>query len=167
MVNLLGGKRVLITGAGGSIGSELVRQVLRTGPELLIMVDRAENALYEIERKIRKSGSETPVAAILADVGERTRMAEILLKYKPLVVIHAAAYKHVPLMEQNPVEAVRNNVWRHALWGSCADHGWSVLCWSPPTSCAPGLCDGPTRLAEIALQDLNRAAKLISSRAFR
>jgi len=162
VVNLLGGKRVLITGAGGSIGSELVRQVLRTGPELLIMVDRAENALYEIERKIRKSGSETPVAAILADVGERTRMAEIFLKYKPLVVIHAAAYKHVPLMEQNPVEAVRNNVLATRALGELAlEHGVErFVLVSTDKAVRPASVMGATkRLAEIALQDLNRAGK--------
>ena len=162
VVDLLGGRRVLITGAGGSIGSELVRQVLRTGPELLVMVERSENALYEIEREIRKLGSETPVAAVLADVGERDRMAEIFLKHKPAVVIHAAAHKHVPLMEQNPVEAVKNNVLATRSLGELAlEHGVErFVLISTDKAVRPVSVMGATkRLAEVALQDLNRLGK--------
>jgi len=162
VVELLGGKRVLVTGAGGSIGSELVRQVLRTGPELLVMVERSENALYEIDREIRKLGSETPVAAVLADIGDRARMTETFLKYKPLVVIHAAAHKHVPLMEQNPVEAVKNNVLATRVLGELAlEHGVArFVLISTDKAVRPVSVMGVTkRLAEVALQDLNRSGR--------
>ncbi|MDD4101917.1 MAG: nucleoside-diphosphate sugar epimerase/dehydratase [Kiritimatiellae bacterium] len=159
VIELLGGKRVLVTGAGGSIGSELVRQILRTGPDMLVMVERSENALYEIEREIRKIGSEASVVAILADIGERSRMAEIFSKYRPMVVIHAAAHKHVPMMEQNPVEAIKNNVLATRLLGELAlEHGVArFVLISTDKAVRPVSVMGATkRLAEVALQDLNR-----------
>ncbi len=162
VIALLGGKCVLVTGAGGSIGSELVRQILLTGPELLVMIERSENALYEIEREIRKLCSEIPVVAVLADIGERARMSEIFLKYKPLVVIHAAAHKHVPLMEQNPVEAIKNNVLATRVLGELAlEHGVErFVLISTDKAVRPVSVMGITkRLAEMALQDLNRIGR--------
>jgi FlaA1/EpsC-like NDP-sugar epimerase len=100
---------VLVTGAGGSIGSELCRQIARVGPRLLVMLDHAEDNLFEIEREMIEERHFTSVEAVLADCKEPHRMLETMQRFKPEVVFHAAAYKHVPLMEANPLEAVRNN----------------------------------------------------------
>jgi FlaA1/EpsC-like NDP-sugar epimerase len=100
---------VLVTGAGGSIGSELCRQIARVGPRLLVMLDHAEDNLFEIEREMVEERHFTNVEAVLADCREPHRMLETMQRFKPSVVFHAAAYKHVPLMEANPLEAVRNN----------------------------------------------------------
>lgn len=159
VVSLIGRKRVLVTGAGGTIGSELVRQILRTGPEQLILVERSENALYEIEREIRHLELETPVVAILADISERKRLAEVLAAFRPHVVVHAAAHKHVPMMEQNPVEAVKNNVLATRQLGELSvEYGVERFVFiSTDKAVKPVSVMGITkRLAEIALQDLNR-----------
>jgi FlaA1/EpsC-like NDP-sugar epimerase len=105
----LGGETVLITGAGGSIGSELCRQISRVGPQRMILVDNAENSLFEIRRELESDRHFTRTVAVLADIKDATRMREIFSEHRPGVVFHAAAYKHVPLMEENPIEAVRNN----------------------------------------------------------
>src|SRR3954454_5738209 len=105
----LAGQVVLVTGAGGSIGAELSRQIARVGPEQLILVDNSENSLFEIRRQLEEGRHFTRAKAILADCKDATRMRELFLELRPNVVFHAAAYKHVPLMEENPIEAVRNN----------------------------------------------------------
>ncbi len=105
----LRGRTVLVTGAGGSIGAELSRQIARVGPKLLVLVEHSENALFEIRRELEEERHFRRAAAVLADCKDATRMREILGEHQPSVVFHAAAYKHVPLMEENPVEAVRNN----------------------------------------------------------
>jgi FlaA1/EpsC-like NDP-sugar epimerase len=105
----LAGQTVLVTGAGGSIGAELCRQIARVGPKLLVLVDHAENALFEVRRELEEERHFARAAAVLADCKDATRMREVFDEYEPSVVFHAAAYKHVPLMEENPVEAVRNN----------------------------------------------------------
>src|SRR3954464_11840466 len=105
----LAGEVVLVTGAGGSIGSELCRQISRVNPKHLILLDNAENNLFEIRRELESERHFTRTVAVLADVKDATRIREIFSEYRPAVVFHAAAYKHVPLMEENPVEAVRNN----------------------------------------------------------
>ena len=105
----LRGKTVLVTGAGGSIGSELVRQVVSAGPKLLLMVERGENALYEIDRELRQNGVTVPFRPLMVDINDRERMEDVMSFYRPEVVLHAAAYKHVPMVEQNPREGERNN----------------------------------------------------------
>jgi FlaA1/EpsC-like NDP-sugar epimerase len=100
---------VLVTGAGGSIGSELCRQISRVGPQRLVLVDNAENSLFEIRRELESDRHFTRTVAVLADIKDATRMREIFAEHRPAVVFHAAAYKHVPLMEENAIEAVRNN----------------------------------------------------------
>jgi FlaA1/EpsC-like NDP-sugar epimerase len=101
---------VLVTGAGGSIGSELARQIARLGAERLVLVDTSEPALFEIERELVGERQFPPAVPVLADVGNRVKMRHVLERYRPGVVFHAAAYKHVPMMEANPIESVRNNV---------------------------------------------------------
>jgi FlaA1/EpsC-like NDP-sugar epimerase len=106
----LKGETVLVTGAGGSIGSELCRQIARVGPQRLILVDQGETPLFEIERELVDERGFAASIPVLADCTSRSRMQQVLDRYRPGVVFHAAAYKHVPLMEANPLESVRNNV---------------------------------------------------------
>jgi FlaA1/EpsC-like NDP-sugar epimerase len=103
------GKTVLVTGAGGSIGSELCRQLTRLGPQRLILVELGEGALFEIERELVDERGFSAAVPVLADVGNATKVRQLFGRYEPSVVFHAAAYKHVPLMEANPLESVRNN----------------------------------------------------------
>jgi FlaA1/EpsC-like NDP-sugar epimerase len=105
----LTGRCVLVTGAGGSIGAELCRQISRVGPAQLVLIDHAEDNLFEIERELVEDRHALNTSAVLADCKEEERMREVFAQYRPTVVFHAAAYKHVGLMEANPVEAVRNN----------------------------------------------------------
>ena len=100
---------VLVTGAGGSIGSELCRQIAQVKPRLLVMLDHAEDNLFQIDREMVEERHCTNVESVLADCKEPGRMLEVMQRFKPGIVFHAAAYKHVPLMEANPLEAVRNN----------------------------------------------------------
>jgi FlaA1/EpsC-like NDP-sugar epimerase len=102
-------KIVLVTGAGGSIGAELSRQIARVRPRLLVLLDHAEDNLFEIDREMVSEWHFSRVESVLADCKEPDRMLEVMQRFKPEVVFHAAAYKHVPLMEGNPLEAVRNN----------------------------------------------------------
>jgi FlaA1/EpsC-like NDP-sugar epimerase len=107
----LAGEVVLVTGAGGSIGSELCRQIARVEPHRIVLLDHAEDNLFSIQRELEDERHVSPsmLAAVLADCKEEERMREVLAEHRPTVVFHAAAYKHVGLMEANPVEAVRNN----------------------------------------------------------
>jgi FlaA1/EpsC-like NDP-sugar epimerase len=102
-------KRVLVTGAGGSVGAELSRQIARVRPQLLVLLDHAEDNLFEIDREMTAHWHFTRVESVLADCKEGDRTLEVMERFKPDVVFHAAAYKHVPLMEANPLEALRNN----------------------------------------------------------
>ena len=101
---------VLVTGAGGSIGSEICRQVSRFGPRRLLLVERAENALFEIDRELRAVFPSLAIEPLVADITDGQRMNQIFRDYAPQVVFHAAAHKHVPMMEWNVSEAVKNNV---------------------------------------------------------
>jgi FlaA1/EpsC-like NDP-sugar epimerase len=107
----LAGQTVLVTGAGGSIGSELCRQIARVEPHRIVLLDHAEDNLFQIQRELEdeRHVPSTMLAAVLADCKEEERMREVFTEHRPTVVFHAAAYKHVGLMESNPVEAVRNN----------------------------------------------------------
>jgi FlaA1/EpsC-like NDP-sugar epimerase len=107
----LAGETVLVTGAGGSIGAELCRQIARVGPRRIVLLDHAEDNLFQIQRELHDERHVQPsvLAAVLADCKEEERMREVFAEHHPSVVFHAAAYKHVGLMESNPVEAVRNN----------------------------------------------------------
>ena len=128
---------VLVTGAGGSIGAELCRQISRVGPRRLICLDHAEDNLFAIQRELLEDRHVHPtaLAAVLADCKEEERMREVFAEHRPTVVFHAAAYKHVGLMEANPVEAVRNNAIATRVVARVA--GRAVArgrsCWSPRT----------------------------------
>lgn len=103
-------KIVLITGAGGSIGSEICRQVAKMQPKEMLLLGKGENSIYEIHQELLGTHPEIKKVPIIADVRDRDRIEEIMDKYHPQVVFHAAAHKHVPLMEYQPIEAVKNNV---------------------------------------------------------
>jgi FlaA1/EpsC-like NDP-sugar epimerase len=104
------GACVMITGAGGSIGSELVRQLTRVAPRQLVLVGCGENSLFEVQNELALRGVATPLAMVVADVSNRERLRQVFDRWRPEVVFHAAAHKHVPLMESNPEEAFFNNV---------------------------------------------------------
>jgi FlaA1/EpsC-like NDP-sugar epimerase len=105
----LAGQTVLVTGAGGSIGAELCRQISRVGPRHLVLVDHAEDNLFEILRELEEDRHIRTAVPVLADCREEERMREVIAEHRPAIIFHAAAYKHVAMMELNPVEAIRNN----------------------------------------------------------
>ncbi len=154
----LSGKTVLVTGAGGSIGSEIVRQLLCCRISKLVLVERSEFALFEIEREIIAALPSTEIVSVIADVCDESRMRRVFERYQPQVVFHAAAYKHVPMMEQNAAEALRNNVLGTNTVGKLAGHyraeGFVLI--STDKAVNPSSVMGATkRAAELMIQDLN------------
>jgi FlaA1/EpsC-like NDP-sugar epimerase len=118
---LLEGRRVMVTGGGGSIGSEICRQIMAFRPESLILVGRGENRIFAIDRELRALKTSTTIEACIGDVTNRERMEQIFQAHRPEVVFHAAAHKHVPLMEANVGEAIRNNVFGTKCVADLAD----------------------------------------------
>lgn len=110
VVDLIRGKRVLVTGAGGSIGSELCHQIAALQPALLVLYERHENSLYLIENSLRDRGGHGPIRAVVGDVTDAAHLDNVLAETQPDLIFHAAAHKHVPLMEMNACAAVKNNV---------------------------------------------------------
>jgi FlaA1/EpsC-like NDP-sugar epimerase len=110
--HLISGRRIMVTGAGGSIGSELCRQIADLQPASLVLFERYENSLYAIANDLqdRKTASEVDIAPVIGDVTDRHRVTSVIIQHRPEIIFHAAAHKHVPLMELNPCEAVKNNV---------------------------------------------------------
>ncbi len=155
-------KIVMVTGAGGSIGSELVRQVAEFNPKLILLVERAEYMLFQIERELTKDFPETRFLPLLADTGDAPRMREIFADYAPQVVFHAAAHKHVPLMEVNPTEAIKNNVFATKIIGELAgEFGVKdfVLISTDKAVNPTSVMGASKRIAEIVLQSLNQKYK--------
>lgn len=159
--SMIAGKRVLITGAGGSIGSELARITAEFGPSHLVLVDRAENALFEIDRQIARRRPELSRTALLHDVVDRAATLAHFKRLQPDIVVHAAAHKHVPMMEDHPAAAVDNN-----LFGtkSAADAAHAIgaerfVMISTDKAVKPKSVMGATkRLAEQYVQDLSRTS---------
>ena len=155
----LTGKTVMVTGAGGSIGSELARQVLRFAPAQLLLVERAEFALFDIDCELRADHPERSIVPLVADVGDESRMRAIFSRYRPQVVIHAAAHKHVPLMETNATEAIQNNVLNTRLLADLAGEFNSevfVLISTDKAVRPTSIMGASKRAAELVAQDLNR-----------
>ena len=168
-------KTVMVTGAGGSIGSELCRQVLKTQPRRLLLVEMSEFALYQIHQEIQSAlefrevslCEDLEVVPLLASVCDEVRMHEIMDTWKPHTIYHAAAYKHVPLVEHNPAEGVRNNVWGTKVCAEAAVrngvHNFVLI--STDKAVRPTNIMGATkRLAEMVLQALNETKSSTDSR---
>lgn len=151
-------KTVLVTGAGGSIGSELCRQISPFAPDKLLILGHGENSIYTIEMELRKSFPELSIVTVIADVQDRTRMMEVFENHKPQVVFHAAAHKHVPLMERNPSEAIKNNVFGSRNVADCADKYGAerfVLVSSDKAVNPTSVMGATKRIAEMYVQSLN------------
>jgi len=118
------GKRILVTGAGGSIGSELVRQLLLCRPQAIAILDKDENSIYELEQELRSTSPDSSLESSVCDIRIRERLMPLLLSFRPEAVFHAAAHKHVPLMEKHPCEAVLNNIYgTQVLLEACCQVG--------------------------------------------
>ncbi|HEV8628835.1 MAG TPA: polysaccharide biosynthesis protein, partial [Thermoanaerobaculia bacterium] len=154
---LLTGKRVLITGAGGSIGGELARQVCRLAPAELVLVERFEGALFAIEQELGELWPAVRLVPLLADAGNRQRMAAVLAEHRPEVLLHAAAHKHVPLSERNVGETIANNVFAtRALGEAAAEAGVATFVLiSTDKAVRPSSVMGASkRVAELVVADL-------------
>ena len=155
----IAGKVVLVTGAGGSIGSEICRQVLAVGPQKLLLVDQSEFALYAIDQELqeKRASQSCELLPLLASVQDEARMQEIMATWRPHTVYHAAAYKHVPLVEQNPVEGIRNNVFGTLVTAqAAANNGVSdfILISTDKAVRPTNIMGASKRLAEMTLQAL-------------
>jgi FlaA1/EpsC-like NDP-sugar epimerase len=156
------GRVVLVTGAGGSIGSELCRQICRFSPKEVVLVEHAENSLFHIERELREKHPDVALHALVGDIRDAARMAAIFGHRRPHVVFHAAAHKHVPMMETNPGEAIKNNVLGTKALAEVADeHGVSEFVMiSTDKAVNPSSVMGASkRAAEIVVQAMSRRSK--------
>jgi FlaA1/EpsC-like NDP-sugar epimerase len=155
----LSDKAVMVTGAGGSIGSELVRQVIDYGPKTILLVERAEFFLFNIARELASAGVAVDFVPLIADVGDEPRMREIFKRYRPEVILHAAAHKHVPLMESNSCEAVKNNIFATRLLAKLAGEFGAedfVLISTDKAVNPTSIMGASKRIAEIVVQGLNQ-----------
>ena len=161
LAELLEGKTVMVTGAGGSIGAELCRQIARFNPARMVLYEMSEFALYQVEQEFQGAFALVPVTCMVGDTKNPERVAQALEKYRPQVVFHAAAYKHVPLMEQeNAWEAVRNNVYgTYVLASEAMRHGVEklVLISTDKAVNPVNVMGASKRLAEMVCQSLQRA----------
>ncbi|MFF2753494.1 polysaccharide biosynthesis protein, partial [Psychrobacillus sp. NPDC058041] len=151
-------KKILITGAGGSIGSEICRQVARFDPKKIILLGHGENSIYTIDMELRQKVSpNTKIIPIIADIQDRNRIFDIVSEYKPDVIYHAAAHKHVPLMEYNPMEAVKNNIFGTKNVAEAADMfgvGYFVMISTDKAVNPPNIMGATKRFAEMVVQNI-------------
>lgn len=158
----LAGRTVLVTGAGGSIGSGLARQIAAFSPDRLVLLDKSEGALFHIDAELRETVPSTATVAVLADVCNAARIGRVLEEYGPSIVFHAAAHKHVPLMEANPREAVANNVFGTTTLAETADAKGveAFVCISTDKAVNPRSVMGATKRAtELFVQALDRESR--------
>ncbi len=156
------GKTILVTGAGGSIGSEICRQVIRFNPRRLLLLGHGENSIYLIDRELRNNYQEniTEILPIIADIQDRKKIFAIMEHYQPEIVYHAAAHKHVPLMEYNPREAVKNNVYgtkNVAEAAKAAKVKNFVMVSTDKANNPPNVMGATKRIAEMIVTGLNEA----------
>ena len=156
------GNTVMVTGAAGSIGSELCRQIARLSPSRLVMYEVAESPLFGLEHEMREKFPNVPVVPVIGDVRDRRRVREIVAGYQPAVIYHAAAYKHVPMMEVHPVEAVKNNVLGTRIVAeTAAECGVDrfVLVSSDKAVRPANVMGATKRVAELIIQNMNGSGK--------
>jgi len=155
-------KTILVTGAGGSIGSEMCRQVCTFSPKLLLLAEMAENPLFYIERELRRQFPGISIKTVVCNITDKIRVEGIFETYKPHVVIHAAAHKHVPLMELNPGEAIKNNIVGTQIVSEAANnHGTTnfVMISTDKAVNPTSIMGSSKRIAEMYIQDLSRTSK--------
>ena len=155
-------KTILVTGAGGSIGSEMCRQLCQFNPKLLLLTEMAENPLFFVERELRRQFPHIPMKAVICNITDKARVAEVFEKYRPQVVIHAAAHKHVPLMELNPGEAIKNNcLGTQAVADAADNYGTAnfVMISTDKAVNPTSIMGSSKRIAEMYIQDLNRTSE--------
>ncbi|MCI8412466.1 MAG: polysaccharide biosynthesis protein, partial [Clostridia bacterium] len=160
--SLIKGKTVLVTGGGGSIGSELCRQIMKYNPEKLVILDIYENNLYDIEIELKAEHPKGKIEAVIASVRDKARLKEVFEEFKPTLVFHAAAHKHVPLMENNPLEAIKNNVFGTYNVVNCADeyHVEKFVLISTDKAVNPtNIMGASKRLCEMIVQAKNKVSK--------
>ncbi|MBA4389480.1 MAG: hypothetical protein C0399_00885 [Syntrophus sp. (in: bacteria)] len=158
----LSGKRVLVTGAAGSIGLELCRQIIKVGPEKIILFERIENELYNVEMEFAENLPNTPYMLVLGDILDTNRLERVMNEHKPQVVFHAAAYKHVPIMEAHPLEAIRNNIFGtlNVAEASVRHNVEKFVLISTDKAVKPANIMGATkRVAELICQGMNQEHK--------
>jgi FlaA1/EpsC-like NDP-sugar epimerase len=156
--SFLAGKTVMVTGAGGSIGAELTRQVAGFKAGTLLLVERAEFALFDVDRELRAAYPELAIVPLVADVCDRELMRGLMDRFKPSVVLHSAAHKHVPMMESNPTEAVKNNILATRSLGEVAGEAGVEVFIQISTDKAvrpTSVMGAAKRVAELVVQDLN------------
>jgi FlaA1/EpsC-like NDP-sugar epimerase len=155
-------KTILVTGAGGSIGSEMCRQICQFAPKLLVLVEQAENPLFYVERELRRQFPSLSLEPVICDITDKARVDEVFARHRPEVVIHAAAHKHVPLMELNPGEAVKNNVLGTQTVADAADRYGAthfVMISTDKAVNPTSVMGSSKRIAEMYIQDLGRTSK--------
>ncbi|KXT63573.1 UDP-N-acetylglucosamine 4,6-dehydratase [Streptococcus sp. DD04] len=159
------GKTVLVTGAGGSIGSELCRQIVRFSPARLLLLGHGENSIYLIHKELTTNyGEEVEIVPIIADIQDRERIFHIMKEYRPDRVYHAAAHKHVPLMEYNPTEAVKNNIYgtrNVAEAAKAAGVAKFVMVSTDKAVNPPNVMGATKRVAEMIVTSLNEEGKTL------
>ena len=156
------GRTVLVTGAGGSIGSELCRQILRFQPSKLVLLGKGENSIFTIDQELKVRPEPVEIVPIIADIRDSNRLFNIFEKHKPQVVFHAAAHKHVPLMEGNSAEAITNNIrGTQNVSELSAEFGVEtfVLVSSDKAVNPTSIMGATKRIAELVVQDLARRSK--------
>lgn len=159
---MISGKRVMITGAGGSIGSELARQISLLEPDALVLYERHENSLYNIHKELGDQGSSFRVIPIIGDVTDARRLSKVFEEYRPQILFHAAAHKHVPLVELNPAEAVKNNcIGTRVVSEVASQYGVEQFVHiSTDKAVNPSSVMGATkRVAELTIQDIARTSQ--------
>jgi FlaA1/EpsC-like NDP-sugar epimerase len=162
IASYLSGKVVMVTGGGGSIGSELCRQIASYNPRKLIMLDNYENNLYEILNELKRNYPELDISPVIANIREMDRLDEVFCQYRPHIVFHAAAHKHVPLMEDNPEEAIKNNVFGTWNVANCADKynaNRFVLISTDKAVNPTNVMGASKRIAEMIIQAINTKSR--------
>lgn len=160
--SLIKGHAILVTGGGGSIGSELCRQIATFNPELLIIFDIYENNLYNIELELRAKYPNLNIKGIIGSVRDKKKLEDVFSKYKPYLVFHAAAHKHVPLMEVSPLEAIKNNVLGTQNVADCADKFGTkrfILISTDKAVNPTNIMGASKRMCEMVIQAKNKTSK--------